>query len=78
MQVIKYHKISGRRTLLFGFLALVFGLIIIVNGFRFTQLAFDFISLYLTVVGLVNIVLHVLRARKKGLSGIVCFRLQSL
>ena len=32
-------------------LALVFGLIIIVNGFRFTKLAFDFISLYLTVVG---------------------------
>ena len=66
MQVSKYHKISGRRTLLFGLLALVFGLIIIVNGFRFTKLAFDFISLYLTVVGLVNIVLHVFTHKKEG------------
>ena len=66
MQVSKYHKISGRRTLLFGLLALVFGLIIIVNGFRFTKLAFDFISLYLTVVGLVNIVLHVFTRKKAG------------
>ena len=66
MQVSKYHKISGRRTLLFGFLALVFGLIIIVNGFRFTKLAFDFISLYLTVVGLVNIVLHIFTRKKEG------------
>lgn len=66
MHVSKYHKISGRRTLLFGLLALVLGLIIIVNGFRFTKLAFDFISFYLTVVGLVNIVLHVFTHKKEG------------
>ena len=66
MQVSKFHKITGRRTLLFGLLALVFGLIIIVNGFSFTQLGFDFISLYLTVVGLVNIVLQVFTRKKEG------------
>ena len=65
-EIFKVNKISGRRTLGFGLVALIFGIIIVVNGIAFTKLAFDFIALYLALVGLVNILLHFFTRKREG------------
>ena len=41
----KMDRLSGRRTLLFGLLAMLLGIIVIINGAGFTKLALDLLSL---------------------------------
>ena len=43
---MELDKLSGRRTLLFGILAIIFGVIIIANGVDFTKFALDLLVIY--------------------------------
>lgn len=58
------NKISGRRTLGFGLLALMFGVIIIVNGVAFTKIAIDLLMAYFFSVSVTNLLLHFLLRKK--------------
>ena len=52
---MEFDRLSGRRTLLFGILAIVFGAIIIVNGVDFTKFALDLLAIYFLFVGTINL-----------------------
>ena len=52
---MELDKLSGRRTLLFGILAIIFGVIIIANGVDFTKFALDLLVIYFLFVGVINL-----------------------
>ena len=52
---MEFDRLSGRRTLLFGILAIVFGAIIIANGVDFTKFALDLLAIYFLFVGTINL-----------------------
>ena len=52
---MELDKLSGRRTLLFGILAILFGVIIIANGVDFTKFALDLLVIYFLFVGVINL-----------------------
>ena len=60
----KMDRLSGRRTLLFGLLAILLGMIVIINGAGFTKLALDLLSLYFFLVGLFNSILYFFAGKK--------------
>ena len=60
----KMDRLSGRRTLLFGLLAILLGIIVIINGAGFTKLALDLLSLYFFLVGLFNSILYFFAGKK--------------
>ena len=52
---MEFDRLSGRRTLLFGILAIVFGAIIIANGVDFTKFALDLLAIYFLFVGTIDL-----------------------
>lgn len=52
---MELDKLSGRRTLLFGILAILFGVIIIANGVDFAKFALDLLVIYFLFVGVINL-----------------------
>ncbi|WP_308689341.1 DUF308 domain-containing protein [uncultured Streptococcus sp.] len=52
---MELDRLSGRRTLLFGILAILFGVIIIANGVDVTKFALDLLVIYFIFVGVSNL-----------------------
>lgn len=52
---MELDRLSGRRTLLFGILAILFGAIIIANGVDVTKFALDLLVIYFLFVGVSNL-----------------------
>lgn len=52
---MELDRLSGRRTLLFGILAILFGAIIIANGVDVTKFALDLLVIYFIFVGVSNL-----------------------
>lgn len=52
---MELDRLSGRRTLLFGILAILFGVIIIANGVDVTKFALDLLVIYFLFVGVSNL-----------------------
>ena len=52
---MELDRLSGRRTLLFGILAILFGAIIIANGVDVTKFALDLLAIYFLFVGTINL-----------------------
>lgn len=61
---LSVEEVARRRTLLFGFLAVIFGILIFRNGVGFTKFSLDLLAVYFLVDGLGSFLLRFMLRRK--------------
>ena len=61
---LSVEEVARRRTLLFGFLAVIFGILIFRNGVGFTKFSLDLLAVYFLVDGLGSFLLRFMLVNK--------------